>query len=88
MDEDPEQDKRAQLLTLWHEYGGAYNVFVLEEQPDPHDWDRELPKPDDKSTLDPQALKHWRYFENTRNFLRQRYADYGIPTGPALNFDC
>jgi hypothetical protein len=85
---DEEQDKRAELLRLWREYGKAYNVFVPAEQPDPHDWDRPLPQADDKGTLDPQALKHWRYFERIRDFLRQRYADHGILLGPALTFDC
>jgi hypothetical protein len=47
-----------------------------------------LAKPDDKGTLDPQALKHWRYFEKTRYFLRQRYSDHGILAGPAIIFDC
>jgi hypothetical protein len=75
-------------LRLWREYGKAYNVFVPAEQPDPHDWDRPLTQPDDKGTLDPQALKHWRYFEKTRDFLRQRYSDHGVLAGPALTFDC
>ena len=60
----------------------------MDEEPDPHDGDRELPKPDDKGTLDPQALKQWRYFERTRDFLRQRYSEHGILAGPALTFDC
>jgi hypothetical protein len=85
---DEEQGKRAELLRLWHEYGKAYNVFVPAEQPDPHDWDHPLPVPDDKGTLDPQALKHWRYFERTRDFLRQRYSEHEILAGPALVFDC
>ena len=55
---DEEQDKRSELLRLWHEYGKAYTVFVPAEQPDPHDWDRPLPQPDEKGTLDPLALKH------------------------------
>ena len=88
MDGDQERDKRDELLKLWREYGKTYNVFVPEEQPDPHVWDRELPAPDDKGTLDPQALKHWRYFEKTRDFLRERYADHGILVGPSLIFDC
>jgi hypothetical protein len=79
----------SRLLKLWHdEYGKAYNVFVPGEQPNPHVWDRELPEPDDKGTLDPQALKHWRYFEKTRKFLRKRYDEYGILSGPVLTFDC
>jgi hypothetical protein len=88
MNEDQTQDKRAELLKLWHEYGKIYNVFVPTEQPDPNQWDRELPRPDDKGTLDPQGLKHWRYFERTRDFLRERYSDYGILSGPTLAFDC
>ncbi len=88
MEEDREQDKRAELLKLWHQYGKAYNVFVPSEQPDPHNWDRPLMVPDDRGTLDPQALKHWRYLEKTRDFLRQRYSEHGIVAGPALIFDC
>jgi hypothetical protein len=88
VDGDQEQDKRTELLKLWREYGKTYNVLVPAEQPDPHQWDRELPKPDDKGTLDPQGLKHWRYFEKTRDFLRQRYAEHGILAGPTLFFDC
>jgi hypothetical protein len=88
MGEDQEHDKRAELLKLWHDYGKAYNVFVPAEEPAPQGWGGELPEPDDKGTLDPQALKHWRYFEKTRDFLRQRYAEYGILSGPALIFDC
>ncbi len=87
--EDPKdsEDQRDVLLKLWREYGKTYNVFVPVEQPDPHDWDRELPKPDDKGTLDPQGLKHWRYLEKTRDFLRERYADHGIVGDPSLIFD-
>jgi DNA-binding CsgD family transcriptional regulator len=33
-------------------------------------------------------VKHWRFFEPTKNFLRQRYAQYGILGGPSLTFDC
>jgi hypothetical protein len=88
MEEDREQDKRAALLKLWHAYGKAYNVFVPAEQPDPRNWDRPPETPDAKGTLDPQALKHWRYFERTRNFLRERYSDHEILDGPTLTFDC
>jgi hypothetical protein len=83
-----DQDNRAELLRLWHEYGKAFNVFVPAEQPDPRDWDRPLETPDEKGILDPQALKHWRYFEKTRDFLRERYADHGILASPGLIFDC
>ena len=75
-------------MRIWHEYGKAYGVFVPEEQPNPHQWDLPLPEPDEKGTLDPQVVKHWRYFEQTRDFLRQRYADHRILAGPRLTFNC
>ncbi len=88
--EDPKDsdDQRDILLELWHDYGKTYNVFVPAKQPDPRNWDRPLPKPDQKGTLDPQGLKHWRYFEKTRDFLRERYAYHGILVGPSLIFGC
>lgn len=85
---DEEKDKRSGLLRLRHEYGKTFNVFLPSEQPDPHNWDRPLTAPDNSGTIDPQALKHWRYFERTRGFLRQRYSEHGIPAGPTLVFDC
>jgi hypothetical protein len=87
-DTKPLEDERGQLLKLRHDSGKAYNVFVPEEQPHPHNWDRPLPAPDDQGTLDPQAVKHWRYFEKTRDFLRQRYSGHRILLGPPLTFDC
>ena len=76
------------MLKQWHEYGKAYNVFVPDEQPAPKIWDRPLAEPGEKGTWDPQTIKHWRFFELTRDFLRTRYADHGILPGPALIFDC
>ena len=88
--EDPKDsdDQRDVLLKQWHEYGKTYNVFVPDEQPAPKIWDRPLVEPDAKGTWDPQTIKHWRFFELTRDFLRTRYAEHGILSGPTLIFDC
>lgn len=81
---------RDKLVEAWKRYGATYNVFVPEEQPTPNadGWDRPLPKPSDTGAIDPQLMKHWRFFTATRNFLRQRYAQHGILQSPALTFDC
>jgi hypothetical protein len=46
------------------------------------------PPPDDKGRLDPQVLKHWEQLFPTKDFLRERYAQYKILQGPTLDFDC
>ena len=81
---------RDKLVEAWKKYGATYNVFVPDEQPTPKGdgWDRPLPEPSDTGTIDPQLMKHWRFFTATRNFLRQRYAEHGILQSPALTFDC
>jgi hypothetical protein len=81
---------RDKLVEAWKRYGETYNVFVPAEQPTPkgEGWDRPMPEPSESGTLDPQLMKHWRFFAATRNFLRQRYADHGTLQGPALTFDC
>lgn len=55
------------------------------EQPAPLVWDRQLQEPDDKSRWNPQTIKHWRFFQLTKEFLKGRYR---ILAGPALVFDC
>jgi hypothetical protein len=81
---------RDKLVEAWKRYGETYNVFVPDEQPTPkgEGWDRPMPEPTESGTLDPQLMKHWRFFAATRNFLRQRYAEHGILQSPALTFDC
>ncbi len=81
---------RDKLVEAWKQYGATYNVFVPDEQPTPkgEGWDRPLPEPSDTGTIDPQILKHWRFFTATRNFLRHHYAEHGILQSPALTFDC
>jgi hypothetical protein len=81
---------RDKLVEAWKKYGAAYNVFVPEEQPTPKGdgWDRPMPEPSETGTIDPQLMKHWRFFTATRNFLRHRYAQHGILQSPGLTFDC
>ncbi|MFC1833754.1 helix-turn-helix domain-containing protein [Thermodesulfobacteriota bacterium] len=81
---------RDKLVEAWKKYGATYNVFVPDEQPTPKGdgWDRPMPEPSDTGTIDPQLMKHWRFFTATRNFLRHQYAEHGILQSPALTFDC
>jgi len=83
-----QDDPREILLKQWHQYGNTYNVFVPDEEPAPKVWDRPLKEPDEKGTWDPQSIKHWRFFELTRDFLRRRYSEHRILLGPTLIFDC
>jgi hypothetical protein len=88
--EESQEMDRDKLVEAWKQYGADYNVFVPDEQPTPKGdgWDRPLPEPADTGTVDPQFMKHWRFFDSTRSFLRQRYAEFGLLQGPALTFDC
>jgi hypothetical protein len=87
-DEQDLNAQRTRMMEIWHEYGHTYNVFVSEEQPFPDEWEPEVPEPDDKGHLSPQALKHWEQLFPTKEFLRQRYSDNHVLEGPSLDFDC
>ena len=87
-DEEDRNAQRTRMMEIWHEYGETFNSFVPEEQPCPEEWEPELPGPDEKGWLSPQALKHWEQLFPTKEFLSQRYAKYHILEGPSLWFDC
>jgi len=87
-DEEDLNAQRTRMMEIWHEYGRTFNSFVPEEQPFPDEWEPDLPGPDDKGRLSPQALKHWEQLFPTKEFLRQRYAEHHILEGPSLRFDC
>jgi len=76
------------LVEVWHEYGEKYNVFVPKEQPSPRVWDKPFVSTAKSGKFDPQMVKHWRFFEATRNFLKKRYQEHGILTGASRTFDC
>jgi hypothetical protein len=80
--------ERDWMMERWHEYGREFGVFVPEQQPAPEVWEPDLPPPDEKGRLDPQVLKHWEQLFPTKNFLRERYAQYKILQGSTLDFDC
>jgi hypothetical protein len=88
VDGDQKQSDDKELLRAWHEYGKTFSAFVPEEQPFPEIWEPEIPEPDDKGRLHIQAPKHWQYLFPTRDFLRDRYAQFHILEGPSLQFDC
>ena len=85
---DQKQSDDKELLRAWHEYGKNFSAFVPEEQPFPEIWEPEIPEPDDKGRVHMQALKHWQHLFPTRDFLRDRYAQFHILEGPSLRFDC
>jgi len=72
-DLDAERDWPAKA---WHEYAKEFGVFVPEQQSAPEVWEPELPPPDEKGRLHPQVLKHYEHLFPTKNFLRERYAQY------------
>lgn len=42
---------------------------------------------DEKGPTNPHYLKHWKFFVPSRDFLRDRYAQYEILQNPTLFFD-
>jgi hypothetical protein len=76
------------LVELWRAYGERFAVFLPEHQPVPETWEPNIAEKDTRGRIDPQYLKHWKFFARTREFLRERYADQAILRGPSLFFDC
>lgn len=85
---DSSEDAAASLVELWREYGKRFTVLVPEQQPVPEVWDPQVPETDDKGRTNPQYLKHWKFLDRTKEFLRDHYSDYGILEGPSLYFNC
>jgi len=88
--EDPKDrdEERNKLVEAWHAYGAQFTVFVPQQQPAPTTWDPDVEEFDEKGRVNPHYLKHWKFFAQTKDFLRARYAKYKILQGPALIFDC
>ncbi len=79
---------RDEFVKAWHEYGLRFSVFVPDHQPKPDTWEPEVEQFDEKGRVNPHYLKHWKFLPRTKEFLRERYAKYGILQGPTLFFDC
>lgn len=85
MDKDEERNK---LVKDWHAYGAEFGLFVPQQQPAPTLWEPDVEEFDDRGCVNPHYLKHWKFFAQTKDFLRARYAKYKILQGPAVIFDC
>jgi hypothetical protein len=81
-------EERNSLVEAWHAYGAEFSVFVPQQQPAPTMWDPDVEELDEKSRVNPHYLKHWKFFAQTKQFLRERYSEHHILEGPSLFFDC
>lgn len=89
MDDPKERDDESnKLVEAWHAYGAQFTVFVPQQQPAPTTWDPDMDEFGEKGRVSPHYLKHWKYLDQTKDFLRERYAKYKILQGPSLIFEC
>ena len=89
---DDPMERKKWMLKLWQEYGERFAVFHPDEQPLPptEAWRPDMyepygPQPDEKGDLDPRVIRHLRWWDTTKEFLRQRF---GLQVGPDYLFDC
>jgi len=89
--EDP-MERKKWMLKLWHEYGDRFAVFHPEEQPLPpvEVWRQDMyepynPEPDEKENFDPRVIRHLRWWDQTKEFLRERFS---LQLSPDYLFDC
>lgn len=89
--EDPLEGKKW-MLKLWQEYGEQFAVFHPDEQPlpPPEAWHEDMhepyePEPDQDGKYDPRVIRHLRWWEDTRRFLRERF---GLQVSLDYLFDC
>ena len=87
-DRDKQDLDPQSVIEAWREYGKRFTVFVPEYQPVPDIWEPDIPEYDDKGKTNPQYLKHWKFLQRTKDFLREHYGKYRILEGPPLYFDC
>ncbi len=90
---DDPLERKKWMVKLWREdYGARFSVFDPEDQPAPEleNWQPEMwepydPTPDEKGDFHLRVIRHVRWFDQTKDFLRDRY---GLAAGPDLFFDC
>lgn len=89
---DDPMERKKWMLRLWQEYGERFAVFHPDEQPVPpvDVWRSDMyepyrPQPDEKGNFDPRVIRHLRWWDQTKEFLRQRF---GLQAGPDYLFDC
>ena len=89
--EDPLERKKW-MLKLWQDNGERFAVFHPDEQPlpPPEVWHEGMyepyePEPDQDGRYDPRVIRHLRWWEETRQFLRDRF---GLQVTSDYLFDC
>jgi hypothetical protein len=89
---DDPMERKKWMLQLWHEYGERFAVFHPDEQPLPPTdvWHAGMyepydPEPDEKGNSDPRVIRHLRWWDQTKEFLRERFE---LPVSPDYLFDC
>lgn len=85
-------ERKKWMLKLWQEYGERFAVFHPDEQPLPPTdvWHADMyepydPEPDVQGNFDPRVMRHLRWWDQTKEFLRQRF---GHQVSPDYLFDC
>jgi hypothetical protein len=84
-DVDEVDERRNSMMEEWQSYASASGVAAPEDQLPPDTWGGELPPPDEEGKFNPHVLKNWRFWSDTRAFLREHY---GVLDVPSLTFDC
>lgn len=89
--EDP-MERKKWMLRIWQDYGERFAVFLPDEQPLPpvDVWRSDMyeaydPEPDQDGKYDPRVIRHLRWWEDTRRFLRERF---GLQVSSDYLFDC
>lgn len=77
--------RRNSMMDAWQAYASRFSIAPEEEQLPPDEWGKEFPELDAEGKVNALDLKHWRYWAETRAFLRERY---GVLPKPSFTFDC
>ena len=77
--------RRNQTMEEWQSYASTFGIAAAEDQLPPNIWGGELPPPDEADKFSPHIVKNWRFWSDTRAFLRE---SYGVLDEPSLTFDC
>jgi len=84
-DVDDLDARRNSMMEEWQSYASTFGVATPEDQLPPDTWGGELPPTDEAGKFNPHVLKNWRFWSDTRAFLREQY---GVLNQPSLTFDC
>ena len=82
---DEVDSRRNSMMEEWQSYASTFGVAAPVDQLPPDTWGGELSAPDDEGRFSPHVIKDWRFWSDTRAFLREQY---GALNEPSLTFDC